>query len=122
MKLFINDEPKADTVDENDLERALDEFEKKAVTAVAIGSILAGFCRVHWDEPGSCMLDIFKNGALMGVRLPERELRQARATFQEFLRGYAPQLPVKHLKDLAAESVVIGDPFEDDCPLCRLGK
>ena len=119
MRIFINDQMS----DTPPTPQILARFERRQLSALAIGDADAGYCRAEWDEPQSCMLHLLQKEMLSGVRLPKKELHQVRAAFQEFFQGFKPKLPTRHLAKIPrpeVQHVRLGTDYEDDCPLCRM--
>jgi len=123
MNIFIDNESLRVPPTPEILDRELNRFAKEEIGTIELSDGRSGFCRAEWDGNESFMLQIDRGDSLVGVLLPKGEVRQARAAMEEYFRGFAPKLPMKHLEGLLGPGA-LGDgfesDFEDDCPLCQM--
>lgn len=128
MRLYTDEKLVTEEAGAEDLEAALGRFEKSTRGSLELRRGPEVYLRATREGAGAFYLEVSQRGSLFGLRLEDAELGQARAAFQEFVRGFTPKLPWKRLQlpPLTPQpelfEMILGDAYNDDCPLCRAAR
>lgn len=128
MRLYTDEKLVTEKAGAEELEAALARFEGSTRGSLELRRAAEVYLRATRDGEGGFYLEVSQRGSIFGLRLLDSELGQARAAFQEFVRGFTPKLPWKRLQlpPLKPQGelfeMILGDPYNDDCPLCRAAR
>ena len=120
MKLYVDDVLLSEDPKENDLEAALARLRKAGAGSIKLRGDGWRCLSATLDKNG-WFLDVQQRDACFGLQV---DAERAVAAFREFLSGFTPRLPWKPIRPKKGEilaSIVMGDPYHPDCPLCRMG-
>lgn len=123
MELYADGKLAAATADAGALDAALAGLGEGRLQSLELRDSAQRHLAVCRGADGACLLEVAQRAGVFGLRFGRDDFGQVRAAFEEFLQGYTPRLPWKRLaaelKAAGGRHIVLGDPYRDDCPLCR---